>query len=478
MSRWSMPLVALLTLPVASMGQKAPYSGPAPLLYVRFTSPVAMQVRVYPGGPAGRTLVAPATVGLRPGYIYRVKLSNLPEHPREALYPTLEVRGTLRLPATMRAADYPVPIVLHKEDVEQALAGSLVTKVVYLESPERAIPVATQADQPLETDLRPGTDLVEEARALGRPLLILRLGGRSVSEEELTAQAVPGTVLLPGEKSLRPPAAPAYVPWASWPVYDPIAGPRPYTEECLRDGGDGGPRVGLDATGRLRGLDPADTAAVYTDSHGGRHLAVSNPVCICVPRFAVLRSLMSPIGYNVATALEDTRHAVGEFLVQARTPPLLAQQIEQLQAVRGQERPSATENRTGTLLIAKLQGNAFLIGRYQGQSVTGVCFHHVPPPDRPLVLSKSADKEAAVIGDVITFRLRYTNQGGQPISGIAISDSLTARLEYIPGTARSDHQAVFSMIENEVGSVVLHWEIGSPLPPGQSGEVTFQVRVR
>ena len=57
-----------------------------------------------------------------------------------------------------------------------------------------------------------------------------------------------------------------------------------------------------------------------------------------------------------------------------------------------------------------------------------------------------------------------------------------ARAALLPQILEGDRyvvgQAVFSMTENEVGSVILHWEIGSPLPPGQSGEVTFQARVR
>ena len=47
------------------------------------------------------------------------------------------------------------------------------------------VPVATKADQPFEMDVPPGRDLMAEARGLGRPLLIVRLGQRDVSPEEL-----------------------------------------------------------------------------------------------------------------------------------------------------------------------------------------------------------------------------------------------------------------------------------------------------
>jgi uncharacterized repeat protein (TIGR01451 family) len=79
---------------------------------------------------------------------------------------------------------------------------------------------------------------------------------------------------------------------------------------------------------------------------------------------------------------------------------------------------------------------------------------------------------------VATFYLKYTNTGGQPMTNVIVSDSLTPRLEYIPGTALSDRDAVFTTQENECGSLALRWQIGGALPPGKSGMVRFQARVR
>jgi len=78
----------------------------------------------------------------------------------------------------------------------------------------------------------------------------------------------------------------------------------------------------------------------------------------------------------------------------------------------------------------------------------------------------------------VTFYLKYTNHGGKPISDVALSDSLTGRLEYVPGSARSDRNAVFTIQENEAGSVILRWEVTGKLLPGQSGVVSFQAKVR
>src|SRR5437868_12049118 len=178
MGKWMLAAGVVIALPLTSTAQMHSGSSSAPLLYVRFASPAAARVTLFQGPGQGKEFTAPVTVGLRPGYIYRVKMANLPEHADAALFPTLEVRGTLQLPSNLRASNYPAPIVLSQEDIERALAGTLVTKVIYLEHPDRAVPAASRPDQPLETDVRALVDPVAEARLVGRPLVIIRFGGR------------------------------------------------------------------------------------------------------------------------------------------------------------------------------------------------------------------------------------------------------------------------------------------------------------
>ena len=50
---------------------------------------------------------------------------------------------------------------------------------------------------------------------------------------------------------------------------------------------------------------------------------------------------------------------------------------------------------------------------------------------------------------------------------VAVTDSLSGRLEYIPGSAQADRDAVFTTEPNEAGSVVLRWEISGRLLPGE-----------
>src|SRR5437879_7356930 len=93
-------LAALLILSAvqsASRGQALPppsKQGPAPLLFVRLLGPAGTRVTFYQGLPAGREAMLPVTVGLRPGYVHRLKVSNLPGRPGLELLPSLAVPGT------------------------------------------------------------------------------------------------------------------------------------------------------------------------------------------------------------------------------------------------------------------------------------------------------------------------------------------------------------------------------------------------
>jgi uncharacterized repeat protein (TIGR01451 family) len=536
-------LLALLAGPVhAQRVPPLPGHGPSPLLFVRFVGPSGLRATFYQGRPQGRAFDAPVVVGLRPGYLYRVQLSHLPGHPGVSIFPTLEVRGSLNLPPKLNAAAYPAPVVLTEADIESVLAGNLISKAIYLEHPDRAIPTTMPPEAPFELALPPGRDLLSEARDRGRPVLIIRMGGRSLfSGEELAHSTVPGTILHPGEKVLSPAAAPPCVLGDCRPFYDPRLGPKPPEEECLHDGGDCGNRAAFDGEGRLVGVEPEDTVAEYTDCYGRRHVTHSNRVCLCVPRYAVVRCETPLSRYDSVTAVNDTRRVQFHEGLARWTPPLQARKYEQLLGARGRERPSINEGVTGTVGIVRLEvlnavevplGPIALLGtkavltlseiertrlvkqleltrqlssrsRVQGETavvgtaVVGrveglkivqaeaetrdltVCCHEVPcPPDKPLVLVKCADRQSAQVGDVVTFLLKYSNHGGKPISDVAVTDSLTTRLEYVPGSSQSDRPAVFTAQLNEAGSLILHWEITGRLMPGQSGVVRFQARVR
>jgi uncharacterized repeat protein (TIGR01451 family) len=460
------------------MQPQPPAHGPSPVLYVRLIGPSGLHVTLFQGAQGGTEYAAPIDVGLRPGYIYRIKLTGLPGHPNDALYPTLEVRGSLVMPPGLHAADFPAPLVFSKEDIDKVMASGFLTKVLVLEHPDQAMPNASQKDHPLEIDVASEREAISEARVRGRPMLILRWGERTITSDELARESIPGTMLLPDQQTLPPASAAPCVPWTGMIFCDPIIGCKPPEEECLHDGGDIGPRAGLNALGQLGGLNPTDTVAVYADSRGKKHIAVSNRVCICVPRFVVLRTINFPAGVGTALTVEHTDQTTTQLEVRTRQKPDLAQQNEKLRVMASRERPSGSEIFIGTKDYAQFQGGAIAFGFVEGHAVIGSITKAPEGPDLPLYLCKSADKQSAQVGDVITFTIKYSNVGGKTITGVVVSDSLTGRLEYIPNSAKSDRHTTFTTEPNEAGSVILRWAVTGALPPGQIGIVTFQARIR
>src|SRR5262245_51595053 len=89
----------------------------APLLHVQFSGPRGVAITFYQGTAPPRRFEVPVTVGLRPGYIYRIKVTGFPERPWVELHPTLEVLGTLRLNPELAGSRHPVPIYLSELDV-------------------------------------------------------------------------------------------------------------------------------------------------------------------------------------------------------------------------------------------------------------------------------------------------------------------------------------------------------------------------
>ena len=141
-------------------------------------------------------------------------------------------------------------------------------------------------------------------------------------------------------------------------------------------------------------------------------------------------------------------------------------------------KPSGLINLQQAQIIGNSEGLVIYANAEGTGIVTGMCAEAKPVECGKLVIIKWPDKCEPELGDLVTLYIRYKNEGSRPITGVVVSDSLTARLEYVPNTARSDRDATFTTKPNEVDSVVLRWEITGSLPPGQTGTVAFQARVR
>ena len=443
------PCLLLLLASIAQAGPPGPpcCPCPAPLLYMRILSPEGTNATFIQGHDV-RRFDAPATVGLRPGYVYRFQLSGFEKYPRESLWPTLEVIGTLTLPPPLCAADHPVPVVFSQIDIDRAMNGAFITKVIYLEDPEKAPPIATSSNTPIESEFPPDRDPYTEALRHGRPFLIVRFSDRQADPREVACSAIPGTVLLPGDHDLGPPAAPPFLPFRCSQPYDPIAGQKCPEEECMHDGGDVGLRATIDGQGRLRGLDPSDTVAEYKDVCDHKHLAISNRVCICVPRFAVLRTEIMPAGYTESRGTFVARINQPPYLASLRLPPRVRESEIPPLVAQVKEKPSIIQAGIAPIIVEELETPAVIIGSIGTHVVVGTLKQVCCVPSAPLKLCKSVDRKCAQIGDAVTFTLTYTNPGGTAITDVVVSDSLTNRLEYVPGSQNSDRDATFTTQPN------------------------------
>ena len=204
-SRILRPLLSLVaftvTIPIASgqsPGQYHPLSQRTPLgqtaAWLRhihggqddWRQPLVFQVdggaevAVFSAGPQPVAVVDDSTlVAVTPRHTYRLRLANMPEFPGVELFPTIEVLDRLHPPAG-QADRYPVPVTFSRYDIQQALAGALVTRVIYLEDPETA-----QLTDPLHREfpqeVTPAENVLQRADQLGRPMIIIRLGNRRPS---------------------------------------------------------------------------------------------------------------------------------------------------------------------------------------------------------------------------------------------------------------------------------------------------------
>jgi hypothetical protein len=117
-----------------------------------------------------------------------------------------------------------VPVELTREELLMAAQGKFITLVIYIEDPQLAIPIAEKTPSSTRwLEVEPGGDPLVTADSLGRPIAILRMGGRvpdagGVDESfnfcaeppmvyDAAATTAPGGVMLaPHEAPIEPPA--------------------------------------------------------------------------------------------------------------------------------------------------------------------------------------------------------------------------------------------------------------------------------
>lgn len=380
---------AVGSLPIVSEGVQ---SLPPEIQVVRFSGPEGAILEVLGPSPTpvsigdGKGL---ATVGLKVGVAYRLRLSNLPNRPEVELFPIIELVGHLHRPAQIDPSRFPIRVSFEDEDLIEAVdRGRMVTQVVYLEDPELALPLDTVKDETPVVTVTPAEDPRQVAAALGRVMAIVRLGGRRPTPEEINLEmvgfAADGVVMAcpfvgPTGHSCGLPCGPV--------CGTPPAPGRPWlpSDEYLCDGGDRANPVQFGGDGGLRGIDPrdavirfrgatldevrpqiealrermerneisaeqfriqADRIARSTERAEGRpRVLPTNVVCIYAPRFAAVRSSIGPDATVKVQGTDLARLAQREQMSAARQGPKRIAQRQNAEIGRHRSRASGLAGR-------------------------------------------------------------------------------------------------------------------------------------
>lgn len=158
--------------------------GPLPGYFqpIEIRAPEGAKVSIASQGEFGVPRSTPFQIGLLIAPVYRLKVTNIPGHEGQEVFPTIEVIDRI-YPPRGQERRFPIPIELNADDIELALDGKFVTRVVYLEDPRMVLPVAEGWQDQHWFDAGPGVSAVEEADRWGRPLAIVRMGGRVPDEQ-------------------------------------------------------------------------------------------------------------------------------------------------------------------------------------------------------------------------------------------------------------------------------------------------------
>jgi len=153
--------------------------GPLPGYYqpVEIKAPSGALVSLAVAGDFDEPRPAPTRVGMLIGQVYRLRITNIPMRAGLEVFPTIEVIDRL-YPPRGQETRFAIPIELTQVDLQLALQGKFVTRVIYLEDPRRALPVDENPQTQEWFDVGPSRDPLAAADGLGRPVAILRMGAR------------------------------------------------------------------------------------------------------------------------------------------------------------------------------------------------------------------------------------------------------------------------------------------------------------
>ncbi len=328
------PVVLENAIPDGEVGAATVVPGLDPdVQIVRFTGPPRMNLEIVAPTPQPISMpegITPglATAGLRIGTGYRLRISDIPDRPGAELFPVIEIVGHLHRPEKIDPAKYPIRIVFTSEDLYDVLDhGKLVTKVIYLEDQDQALPLKTPKDEIPIVTINPTEEPLKVGAALGRVVAIVRIGGRRPLPEELDPNIfdAPLWTFPQGPEATGCPFSKPDGAKCSLPC-GPVCGTPPPRakiwlprDEYLCDGGDRGRMASPSGTGGLAGIEPRDAVIRFDIGLGSQTKAKvlpTNVVCVYAPRFAEVR---------VSNGLYETFDAQKALIRDSRAQPALAE---------------------------------------------------------------------------------------------------------------------------------------------------------
>ncbi len=187
--------------PTGPAGPEAGRRFPNTRSQIYFLDPDGMRIGWQSGATGGERvyvpgqLTVPARYNFNQGYIYRLKLSEIPGRPGVQLYPTIEVAPST--PATDAYLTHnPIPVQFTAEDFDQVVdGGNFVTKVIYLPDAKYQELAIAGVETLVSTRLEPGVDPILEADKRGTILLIVRLGAIDLEMPNSGVSAPSSTVI-------------------------------------------------------------------------------------------------------------------------------------------------------------------------------------------------------------------------------------------------------------------------------------------
>lgn len=167
-------------MPPGAIGsQQLMRGGPLPGYFqpVEIKAPEGVQISPAVAGGFEDPSTGTLTAGFLIGAVYRLRVTNIPLQEGIEVYPTVEVIDRT-YPPVGQEFKFPIPIELTQEELEIAAEGRFVTRVIYIEDPDSAVPVARKGNEQAYFEVQVGDNPLDVADSLGRPVAIMRMGAR------------------------------------------------------------------------------------------------------------------------------------------------------------------------------------------------------------------------------------------------------------------------------------------------------------